>query len=335
MTLQSSANTTDPLKFSEIQAEFSLINSNRFRNFINLGDGLPTSGTLKFSDFLSKSQFVSTSGALIVGGGGGGGFAKAGGGGGAGGAYYDTSIVLQSHVQYTVYVGGGGGAGSNISTLSKGLSGQSSYIALGSTIEYAAGGGGGGGGYYIDGGQVGRDGNTPTATRGFVQGGGGGGSKNQRTSTSLAGGDGDDTNSQDGGASTGGFTELNIFFQIRGGTGGKSIPDTYIFPTTISVRSGGTGGVYSWFNLDPTWVEPTEIVEGYNEPGVNGVGYGAGGAGGFSLTNGTGNGSSGTVIIRFPSSYSVSFSGSWSNLGLYGSYNYYQASRGTSYFTIN
>lgn len=147
MTLQSSANTTDPLKFSEIQAEFNLINSNRFRNFLNASIDIPASGTLKFSDFLGKTYGVNI-GVLLVGGGGGGGggsdtYYGVGGGGGGGGIIGYDNIKLPPDT-YTVTIGAGGAGGPQDQNAEQGIS---SFIlkSTGSLLEILGAGGGGAG----------------------------------------------------------------------------------------------------------------------------------------------------------------------------------------------
>ena len=55
MALQSTASASDPLKLSEIQAEFNTVSGNCLTDFYGASAGLPTSGQICISDFLGKS----------------------------------------------------------------------------------------------------------------------------------------------------------------------------------------------------------------------------------------------------------------------------------------
>ena len=53
MALQSSASAADPLKFSEVKTEFDL--GDNLRSYLGAASGVPSTGTLKLTDFLGTS----------------------------------------------------------------------------------------------------------------------------------------------------------------------------------------------------------------------------------------------------------------------------------------
>jgi hypothetical protein len=55
MALQSSASTADPLKFSEVQAEFTTVSGTSMRDYLGVTVGVPSTGTLNLTDFLGTS----------------------------------------------------------------------------------------------------------------------------------------------------------------------------------------------------------------------------------------------------------------------------------------
>lgn len=160
MTLPSSP----PLSMAQIATEFGGSLPHSISEYYGVAAGVPSSGTLSFTDFLGKSavipgqQLFTSSGSFVVpagvvlikavaiGGGGGGAegasgdsYAMASGGGGA--LSYDNAIVVTPGETLTITRGAGGSAGNNIGD---GGNGGASVVSRGATTLLRAAGGEGG-----------------------------------------------------------------------------------------------------------------------------------------------------------------------------------------------
>jgi len=245
---------------------------------------------------------------LVVAGGGGGGFGFYGGGGGAGGlrstvtatgggGSLESALIRSFNTNYSVVVGAGGGGGPNTTTA--GANGANSVF---STITSVGGGGavsrdqnatgatgGSGGGVSFQG--------TPgsgTANQGFAggtgaYGGSGGGA-------GAAGVDGADAANSLGGSygAAGGIgvatTISGSSVYYAGGGGGGSVSNTNGVVFAGGLGGGGAGG----FSGGATAVSGTTNTGG------------GGGGGGGSVVGASGG--SGVVILRYPSSVTITIS---------------------------
>ena len=276
---------------------------NKYVVFNYTSDNVGLTGQTEYTFTVLNNDLINTM-VLIVAGGGGGGFAGGGGGGGdvslnnitipvgshkirvgKGGLGssenqssepgYNSSIILQSGIEYTYCGGGGGGTWS-----------RSPTPALYNLYSSGGGGGGGGGGnsIYSSGGtgnnKSGNGGNGGLAPIGT---GGGGGCSNPGTNGSS---------NEKNGNGNGGFgilsniTGENVGYGGGGGGGarGNGQPDTCIPGSGFD--GGGNGAYYKTYGA---------------VAGKNGTGGGGGGGGwsSDSLNEGAGaNGGHGVVIIR-------------------------------------
>jgi len=248
---------------------------------------------------------------VVAGGGGGGGSTSwSGGGGGAGGYktnYNGTSLTLSIATNYTVTVGGGGAGGFSMNGTNGGISVFNNITSTGggggagSTASLAAGSNGGSGG----GGQGGQDlAGTGLTGQGFAGGVGGDG-----VNTYTSGGGG-------GGASAVGQAASAQSATKGGGNGGAGIANA-ITGTSLFYAGGGGGGSN----------QSNSTVGG--QPGNGGGGIGGsqgtrtatvgtvntGGGGGGDMNPGK-QGGSGIVILRYPSSFTISgLSGTTTTIG--------------------
>ena len=259
---------------------------------------------------------------LVVAGGGGGGKGSGGGGGGAGGYrtnYGGTALTLNVATNYTVTVGAAG-AGAASPSSNPSVGGNSVFSTI---TSYGGGygasentgnknggsGGSGGGGNYNSG--SGGSGNAPSTTPSQGYAGGTGGTGNP----DYAGGGG-------GGA---GAVGSNAPGSGNGGNGGIGITNA------ITVASG-TGPYYAGGGGGGSQYSGSAGTPGTGGSGVggNGLAYGGGGAtavnngddntgggGGGGNTTGTSpSGGSGIVILRYPSSFTISgLSGTTTTIG--------------------
>jgi hypothetical protein len=233
---------------------------------------------------------------LVVAGGGGGGD-RHGGGGGAGG-YRTGSATLALGTSYTVTVGAGGGGGNyeanNSFARGSGLRGSDSTF---NTTTSNGGGGGatfdgyndgtnrgsGGGGSGQGSGQTGQTGTAGQGNSGgnaggtLPSGGGGGG----------AGGAGGNISGNNGGNGGPGSTWINGTTYAGGGGGAAG----------ASTGAGGTGG--SGGGGNGSW-------NAGNTPGAANTGGGGGGSRSNEEPSAGQNGGSGVVILRYPSSFTIS-----------------------------
>lgn len=228
---------------------------------------------------------------LTVAGGGGGGSGNGGGGGGAGGMLTG-SVSLYSLTQYTVTIGAGGAA-----VTSGNNSVFSDVIALkGANGANSGGTGVGGSGSYGSGGGIGRD-NVEGRAGGVGTPGqgknGGAYSTNGGTGGGGAGGNGKDSAGDEtwGPSSEGGIGLLSTISgsEYYAGGGGGAIY------TQLRHAVGGTGGGGRGCNQYYTGTSGT----------ANTGGGGGGGAGGWGTGSGGQNGGSGIVILKYPSSKSI------------------------------
>ena len=244
--------------------------------------------------------FIGTAEYLVVAGGGGGADGK-GGGGGAGGYltnYGGTAITLTQGATYTVTVGAGGTATAYPSVSGQG--GNSVLSGTGITTITSIGGGGGGS----------DDSNT---TVGLDGGSGGGGACGGLVSTGGSGtsGQGNDGGNGDtagvgasgggGGAGSAGSNGVN---GTTGGDGGDGLQNS--ITGTATYYAGGGGGVCESNSFPMGSGGLGGGADGGFAVTNNGTANTGGGGGGNHSTNLGGNGGSGVVILRVPSSdYSV------------------------------
>jgi len=249
---------------------------------------------------------------IIAGGGGGGTGGGEGGGGGAGGLVYygsetpktpnGAAVTLSSGATYTATVGGGGSGATTYGAFGgNGTSGgNSSFTGSGLSLTTALGGGTGG--TYPSNGA-----NHGTGVAGGSGGGGGGNSSGGGDQTGGAG------TSGQGFAGGNGVWSSSPQWYLGGGGGGAS--EAGETPGGSKAGDGGDGLAYSITGSSVTYAGGG----GANSAGSDSTGGGLGGAGGGgnNSANGTdglggggggssGNGGSGTVILRVPTSASVS-----------------------------
>ena len=234
---------------------------------------------------------------LCVAGGGGGGRSNSGpsgspyggAGGGAGGLLYNSALTVTSNTGIGVTIGAGGTGGSSNNT--QGLSGGNSLFS--SLIVIGGGGGGASGGTTtgLTGGSGGGAAYPSTTSASGVTGQGNAGGANNGVNGAGAGGGGAGSV---GGVNTG--TSSN-----SGGPGGSGL--SYFISGTSQFYAGGGGGG-SYFTGEYTGGLGGSGVGGNGSSLDTGTGTsgipntGSGGGGGFSTA--TGNGSNGTVIVRYP-----------------------------------
>ena len=255
---------------------------------------------------------------LVVGGGGAGGNGSGAGGGGAGG-YRTGSLTLATSTSYSVSVGlGGVGSASSLrgangvqsqfsSIYGSGGGGGGTEADVSSGFRSGASGGSGGGGCYINTGaggagglgnsgsyspSEGNNGGAGAIAGGSNYGGGGGGGAGSNGSAgpgSGAGGNG-------GSGVSNSITGTSLFY-AGGGGGGAQNSNTGATPGSGGSSIGGIGGVYNGASSTPGAVN-------------TGSGGGGGAFYGSNPTGGAGSsGGSGIVVIKYPSSYSMSQSG--------------------------
>jgi hypothetical protein len=266
---------------------------------------LATSGINEGTDALSPAPY-SIDFLVVAGGGGGGSYLT---GGGAGGFRTSTQTVNVGTV-ITVTVGSGGAKGTSTN---RGTSGSSSSISGSglSTITSAGGGGGGG--------------NSPPNRTGADGGsGGGGGGQNGAYPTLSAGGAGNTPSTSPSQGNTGGTGNTDNASWTSGGAGGGA----GAVGGNASSGNGGNGGNGSASSITGSSVTYAGGGGGKADNGTGGgtAGTGGGGTGGTTGTNGTanlgggggggltdasGNGGKGVVILSVPTaSYSSTTSGS-------------------------
>ena len=212
-----------------------------------------------------------------------------GAGGGAGGLLYNSALTVTSNTGIGVTIGAGGTGGSSNNT--QGLSGGNSLFS--SLIVIGGGGGGASGG----------------TTTGLTGGSGGGAAYPSTTSASgvtcqgNAGGANNGVNGAGaGGGGAGSVGGVNTGTSSNsGGPGGSGL--SYFISGTSQFYAGGGGGG-SYFTGEYTGGLGGSGVGGNGSSLDTGTGTsgipntGSGGGGGFSTA--TGNGSNGTVIVRYP-----------------------------------
>ena len=269
--------------------------------------------TVPTADFpnTQSSEYVRSAWYLIVAGGGaGGGYTNDpgnGGGGGAGGLLTG-NLALNSGTVYSFIVGGGGStaatttgrignnsSGFSVTSIGGGYGGA--YSTSGTTPAVAGGNGGSGGGgpQYRSGVYLGGSGTTGQGYAGgkgtgaSAQYGGGGGGGATAVGANQSG-----TNQAIGGAGGAGaynlITGANVAYA---GGGGGATHDSYSTTQAAGGVGGGGAGAYGAYTNRPN-------------AGVNGTAYtggGGGGGGGGSPSVLAGNGGSGVVIVRIPTSF--------------------------------
>ncbi len=255
---------------------------------------------------------------LVVGGGGAGGAGSGSGGGGAGG-YRTGSLTLSPATNYSVVVGtgglpstntvrGGSGTQSQFSSIyASGGGGGGSEADVSSGFRAGASGGSGGGGCYINTGAGGAgglgnsgsysppegyNGGNGALAAGSNYGGGGGGGAGSVGSNAPGSGQGGN-----GGLGVSNSITGTSLFYAGGGGGGAQNSGVGATPGSGGSGIGGTGGVYNGAS---------------STPGAVNTGSGGGGGayyGSNPVTAAGSAGGSGVVVIKYPSSYSISQSG--------------------------
>ena len=249
---------------------------------------------------------------VIAGGGGGGGGSggRTGGGGGAGGyrssitgessgggGSAESALTLSAATSYTLTVGAGG-AGGGQDTL--GNDGSSSIFH---TITSIGGGGGGSGGGSRDGNSGGSGG-----------GGGEGTSSLGGTATTGQGQPGGDSNQTDAAAGGGGagVAGSDAVSTDNGGAGGAGLASAVTGSSVYRAGGGGGGGDGSGGGAGGIGGGGRAGDDNnFTQAGTANTGGGGGGGGASfnSLEYSGAAGGSGTVILRYPSSYTISLTG--------------------------
>lgn len=273
---------------------------------------------------------------LVVAGGGAGGSSR-GGGGGAGGLLTSAGYIVTSGITYTVTVGAGGNQNQNAP--GTGGNGGNSEFGIGAAVYtaatsglitcYGGGGGGGDGPAASPGGSGGGGGNesyghvggTGTPGQGFAGGGSAG--------PSGAGGPGGpESSGGGGGAGSAGVSVPGTGGLQRSGNGGAGILSTISGAAIQYAGGGGGGGAYvtqsnSYNSNKPngwgvaggghgghTWNSPTTALS--LVPTTARINSGSGGGGGTFSPYGPWSygtaGASGTVIIRYLSTFPLAAS---------------------------
>ena len=265
---------------------------------------------------------------LVIAGGGGGGRQIAGGGGGGGirtsytntstlNGHSESSLTLVTATPYLVTIGGGGGGGTDLSTNRPGANGVNSTFS--NITSTAGGGGGGGGGDNGNSGGSGGGGSYSSGTGGSavtspVTQGYAGGSGTSTSSGTQAGGGGASAIGQNGGSSTGGNGGAGLAVNILNATNAAAASVGEVSGSDVyysgggggSGRSGssahaGTGGIGG--GTDGTY---TNTAPSNANPNTGGGGGGSGYNDSTATSVNGANGGSGVVILRYPSSYTVS-----------------------------
>ena len=267
----------------------------RFNNESNVFEAYTASGWANVSRPPAVGDVIEY---LVVAGGGGG--ASYGGGGGGGLRTGSVDLWVAGNT-YTVTVGAGGSGGSGFAP--SGTNGGNGTSSVFFTITSAGGGGagtegfagnpggsGGGAGAFYPVVKTGGTGNSPPVTppQGFpgggpasddyTGGGGGGAGSAGNAGSSVSGGNG-------GNGATSSITGVGIAY--AGGGGGGAYPG----PATVGQGGPGGGG--------PGGKQPQN-----GTAGTTNRGGGGGGGGWYARTGGTGG--SGLVILKYPSSLTIS-----------------------------
>jgi hypothetical protein len=245
---------------------------------------------------------------LVVGGGGAGGSKHAGGGGGGGGVLSGTTTSVSDGASLDVTVGSGGVGSSSTG----GTDGDDSVLDYGTTITALGGGRGGSEGFL--GGQNGGS------------GGGGAGDTQSNRNLGGAGEAGPPRQGYDGGTGTG-FAFSNRYgngaggggagsagqsaTNSDGGDGGDGVTSS-ITGSAAYYGGGGGGGYYSGGGAPGSGGQGGGGDGVSSNAGNNGQANTGGGGGGSGGTGGTarigGSGGSGVVILRMPSSVTLTSS---------------------------
>jgi hypothetical protein len=237
------------------------------------------------------------------GGGGAGGLRTSWPGGSGGGQSSESTLLLAASTSYTLTIGSGGGAGSNGSnSIFHTITSTGGGVGSGNGNSYVAGSGGSGGGgsggrYNNPGGaavtsptiQGYRGGNSGSSGGSNYPGAGGGGAAAQGQ---------DSANSSGPGKNGGGGKAVNILNSTNAAT--SSVGE--LLPGSLDVYyAGGGGGSVSSGTAGQGGIgggaDGKVFGDGYN----NGTANTGGGGAGFS-----GSGGSGVIILRYPSSYTIS-----------------------------
>ena len=260
------------------------------------------------SSSVTPNPAISVNYLVVAGGAGGGCDHGAGGGAGGfrstvtatgGGGSLESALSITLSNNYTVTVGAGGSGG----TTSNGKRGISGSDSIFSTITSTGGGGGGGNGSNSTGatGGSGGGGSQDNVGAGSV---GGSGTTNQ----GYAGGNGQGSGLMGGGGGGAGGTGTNAT-STTGGNAGNGVA-TSITGSSVTYGGGGGGGGWSRNPYTPgtggTGGGGAGAPAGQVTTGVSGTANtGGGGGGGGDGTGLGGAGGSGIVILRYPSSNTI------------------------------
>jgi hypothetical protein len=271
---------------------------------------------------------------LIVAGGGGGGSAYGASGAGGGAGEYltnvgGTSIVLETAITYTVIVGGGGAKGILGQNMSNGSSGSDSQFI--STTYLARGGGGGNN---VNGTSTNSGGSGGGAAAGYPSGKTGGASTAVAPGIGSAGGNSDyhGTYYASGGGGGAGSAGQTGNDSNGGGDGGAGLQNSITVASGSGpyYAAGGGGGLFAVGSPLGSYAFNGNIGVGGSSIGGSGNAYGnafagtvntGSGGGGASYGAGSpytqyfaGDGSSGVVILRFPTGIAAPTPTSSSNI---------------------
>jgi len=259
---------------------------------------------------------------LVVAGGGAGGYLGGGGGAGGyrnsfnseasgGGNTAESTLNLLTATNYTVTVGAGGAPVDATSppTSNIGGSGTNSVFSSISSI-----GGGGGGNHSSGGGASGGSGGGGCSSGTFHTGGSG------TTNQGYAGGNNTSASNYGAGGGGGAISVGGVGTTVGGGNGGNGVAST-ITGTSI-VRAGGGGGGGRSLATPSTGGSGgggNGTTDNSTRGGAGTANTGSGGGGGGyngGFAPGGGAGGSGIVILRYPSSYTISgLSGTTTTVG--------------------
>jgi hypothetical protein len=292
------------------------------------------------SNSITTQQEQVTMAVILVAGGGGGG-AKRGGGAGAGGYIYRSTLTINKGQAYSISVGAGGprdpgsgcclGGTNGSDTTGFGLTAIGG--GYGSTYCGNSGSGGSGGGVgRSDGCTSGSNGSAQqsgSASGGYGNTGGTPVGGNGGNGGGGAGGAGGSYNTPAGYGGAGGIGRVN---DISGSTVGQLVSSSYYL---AGGGGGGEGGNSGLGGAGGSGGGGQGGATGNGGPGTDGTGGGGGGANdNYGYTGG--NGGSGVIVIRVPSSNSISVSAGVTSTsgGTASGYNIYKVT-GAGTVTIN
>jgi len=306
-TALSPADATSPIDITGLANNTTY--SVKLRAITANGAGIESSAVSVTTNQNSESDYL-----VVAGGGGGGGTGVNGGGGGGagglrstvtatgGGGTLEAKLTITMNTNYSVSVGAGGSNGGT------GVNGSNSNF---SSITSTGGGGGGSvasaGNAGGSGGGRGRDGGSTAQTNGTANQGYAGGAAGGSGCSSAGGGGGA------GGVGQNGQTDCSATLANNASGGGVGL--SVSITGTPTFYGGGGGGAFASTNNNGGVPQGGSSIggngskAGINSAGGNGVvNTGSGGGGGQNGDGGNvsaGNGSSGIVILSYPSARTI------------------------------